>query len=697
MVGLSPRIASQARKKPPPPLQMLQVINEDVAVDPPPGIVTLNGRGSYTITPMNISDNRSVQCPETHFRCPANGYCLPVFLLCNGVHDCPGREDEEGCSGYRCPGFYRCRASTVCLHPSHVCDGVFQCPQHDDELLCDLVCPEGCLCYGHAFTCNRTFLVQEYPDLRYLDARESGIVPGMLKENFMLIHLSLARCALTYFGNPTLLNLRSLDLSDNRLTSVFGHLLRGFPKLEVLSLAGNPLASVFKDGHTSDAVFPTLTSLDLSGVVIKELDTSVFESFPNIQWLNLSNSRVEVVLGQGFQPFSKLSVLDTRGCPMSQFPKDVFAGLDRLRAVFADNYKLCCPATLPQGFSMNECQAPFNEISSCDALLRSDTYRIFLSVFAILALVGNLSCFVARVFVQRRSNNSGFGLFVTHLSVSDFLMGVYLAIIGVADSLYQGTYLWEDNAWRSSAACTVAGFLSLLSSEVSAFFICLITLDRFLVLRFPLHRLHFRQRSAQIASLWLWIVGLVLASVPLLPVTSHWEFYSQTGICIPLPVTRNTFEGQGYVFGIMIVLNFVLFLLIAAGQAFIYASIRANSISAESSSRKSQDLSIARRLITIAMSDFLCWFPIGLLGLLAAQGILIPGEVSVGIAIFVLPLNSALNPFLYTLNMVLERRRLAQEEKMMKVLITTMGAYSPSQAMRKREKTKETVMDDNGC
>jgi hypothetical protein len=31
------------------------------------------------------------------------------------------------------------------------------------------------------------------------------------------------------------------------------------------------------------------------------------------------------------------------------------------------------------------------------------------------------------------------------------------------------------------------------------------------------------------------VVGVVLAAVPLLPVTSHWQFYGQTGICFPLP------------------------------------------------------------------------------------------------------------------------------------------------------------------
>ena len=169
----------------------------------------------------------------------------------------------------------------------------------------------------------------------------------------------------------------------------------------------------------------------------------------------------------------------------------------------------------------------------------------------------------------------------------------------------------------------------------------------------------------------------------MLPVTAHWNFYGQSGICIPLPVTRQTFPGDAYSFGVMIVFNFLLFLLIAVGQGFIYWSVNVGSMAVNDSSRRSKDLTIARRLITVAVSDFLCWFPIGLLGILASNGIPVPGEVNVSVsdflcwfpigllgllasngspvpgevnvatAIIVLPVNSALNPFLYTLNTTL--------------------------------------------
>ena len=90
------------------------------------------------------------------------------------------------------------------------------------------------------------------------------------------------------------------------------------------------------------------------------------------------------------------------------------------------------------------------------------------------------------------------------------------------------------------------------------------------------------------------------------------------------------------------------------------------SVSDESS--MSQNLTIARRLLTVVVSDFLCWFPIGLFGLLAYFGVQVHGEVNVAMAIFVLPLNSALNPFLYTYNILQEKRRLKKEGKMLKQL-----------------------------
>ena len=620
----------------------------------PPALVTFNGLGNFNVTPL---DNDS--CPETHFRCVADGYCLPVYVRCNGANDCPGHEDEADCDSYMCPGLYRCRDSSICLHRDHLCDGVLHCPEHDDELMCNFTCPENCTCYGHAFVCWGTFPADSYPDLRYILVEKTKMKAEDFVNCRMLIHLGLRNCGITAIGELDFPNLQSLDLSHNKIAQLSGDTLNQMVKLRSLDLAFNSFTSLESFANAA-LTFRNMISLNLSGAIIEEMNEAVLETFPAVQILNLSRSGLRKISESGFQTLNRLRVLDLRGCPMNTFFPGVFAGLHDMSAIYADNYKLCCPADLLSGFSPKNCHAPIDEVSSCDALLRAEVFRVFLAVYALLALLGNVGSFVYRVFFENCANKTGFQVFVTHLCVSDFLMGVYLAIIGTADRLYYGNYRWKEATWIHSGACKAAGFLSLLSCEVSAFLILLITLERLLVTSFPFKNLRFGRLSAHAAAAVMWAVGSLLAVIPLLPKTSHWQFYSHSGICVPLPITRKQFGGSDYAFGVMIVLNFVVFVLIAVGQLLIYWSIRSSYVN---SGRKYKDTVVTRRLLAVVLTDFMCWFPIGILGLLARSGVPISGDVNVAMAIFVLPFNSALNPFLYTFNLLVEHRGSTQQRR----------------------------------
>ena len=629
----------------------------------PPILVDFNESGIHI---SNFTTAGSKSCPFTHFKCPGDLICLPVYMRCNHVYDCPGHEDEAECGRYSVPGFYRCRASLIHLHLSHMCDRLFQCPQMDDELFCNWTCPLNCTCYGSAFFCTSSFSVQQYIELRFVEGRGSGLKPVDFVSNTMLVYLGLASCGVTQLILPRLHNLRCLDLSDNYLHAVNGKDLLVLEELKALSLSGNPLNLQSLSPHRP--VY-SLTVLDLSKLHIPLFNVDISATFPNVQRFNLSNTGTKVS-PYAFQKLRNLHVLDIRGCHLNQFHRNVFSGLQQLEVVYSDNYKLCCSASLPRDFNVKNCHAPSDMVSSCHALLRTNTYRVLLALFSASSLLGNLLSFAYHV--QRRDSGScGFLIFVVHLCVSDFLMGVYLAIIGVADGVYRGLYLWKDEDWRHSALCQAAGVLSFLSREVSAFMIFLITLDRFLVLQFPFSQCHFSHRSASVVCGIVWCGGLMLAMIPLMPSLSHWQYYSQSGICIPLPVPRTNFASHMYTFGIMNIFYSILMSLVALAQLIIYYHIRANTLCEYNASTysRSKDLTIARRLLTVAMSDFLCWFSIGLLGLLDSLGVAVPNEVKVAMAIIVLPLNSVLNPFLYTVNLIQERGRKAKELRLQKRLM----------------------------
>ena len=81
-----------------------------------------------------------------------------------------------------------------------------------------------------------------------------------------------------------------------------------------------------------------------------------------------------------------------------------------------------------------------------------------------------------------------------------------------------------------------------------------------------------------------------------------------------------------YSFSIMIMLNFVVFACIVGGQTAIYMTIRASTVEGSTSDSTARDAVIARRLTTVVISDFLCWFPVCLLGALVAVGVYLFGN-----------------------------------------------------------------------
>lgn len=172
-----------------------------------------------------------------------------------------------------------------------------------------------------------------------------------------------------------------------------------------------------------------------------------------------------------------------------------------------------------------------------------------------------------------------------------------------------------DDYWRNSVWCNLAGFLSTVSSEASVLFLCLITLDRLLVIKFPFGEVRFNRKRAVVSSAVSWGFSIVFAVIPLV-FTGYFQnkFYTKSGVCIALPLTRDRPAGWMYSVAIFVGLNFITFVLVAFGQIAIFVEIRNAKIGQDVQRARNQDLKIARNLLLVVTTDFLCWFPIGVMG-----------------------------------------------------------------------------------
>ena len=470
--------------------------------------------------------------------------------------------------------------------------------------------------------------------------------------------------------------LKWLVLGNNMLTKLLTTVFGKLTSLVVLTLADNSLASLHPD------TFQNLTGLDwlsLRNINLLSLPKNIFQALRHLRYLDLSANKLK---GLRFHPFEGCTILETLNLtqnPLQWIEKDAFGGLNVTAQVLVDNYATCCfvrKATchpvLPN--------PPYNYLT-CGRLLPYYTLRVGIWIVSILAIVTNVLGTVIKCKQSKQVNKVQF-LLITNLSISDFLMGVYLIILLSVDLYYTDYFPSHSEAWRNSTICKIAGSLSVLSSEVSVFLITLISIDRFLRVKFPFGQHWFSNRSTKIVLTVLWLVafGISISSFVLSEVDS--DVYNVPEICVGLPISKQytyvtsetlvqlskSFENRKIVLeyqtngsqvemyfsiAVFTVLNLACFLIVG----FCYAAI---FILTWLSAKKSglpisrSEIRMAKKMFLLVLTDFCCWVPIGVLSILVQAGAVEVNPVAYAwIATFILPVNSSINPFLYTLGDVI--------------------------------------------
>lgn len=134
-----------------------------------------------------------------------------------------------------------------------------------------------------------------------------------------------------------------------------------------------------------------------------------------------------------------------------------------------------------------------------------------------------------------------------------------------------------------------------------------------------------------------WCFALSMASLPLIGISDYRKF----AICLPFETNGNA--ALAYVIFLMLI-NGVAFLILMGCYLKMYCAIRG------SQAWNSNDSRIAKRMALLVFTDFLCWSPIAFFSLTATFGLqLVSLEQAKVFAVFVLPLNSCCNPFLYAI------------------------------------------------
>ncbi|RWS12659.1 leucine-rich repeat-containing G-protein coupled receptor 5-like protein [Dinothrombium tinctorium] len=272
----------------------------------------------------------------------------------------------------------------------------------------------------------------------------------------------------------------------------------------------------------------------------------------------------------------------------------------------------------------------------CEDLFDWWTLRCGVWVVFLLALLGNGVVVIVLLFGRSKLDVPRF--LVCNLAIADFFMGIYLGMLAVVDAATLGEFKVYAIAWQSSIGCQVAGFLGVLSSELSVYTLAVITMERNYAIT---HAMHLNKRlSLKHASYIMsigWFFALLMAILPFLGVSDYRKF----AVCLPFEIGDSL--SMAFVISLLLI-NGLAFLILMACYLRMYCAIRG------SQAWNSNDSRIARRMALLVFTDFLCWAPIAFFSLTAVLGIELVslGEAKV-FTVFILPLNSCANPFLYAI------------------------------------------------
>ncbi|XP_046602019.1 relaxin receptor 2 isoform X3 [Neodiprion lecontei] len=563
-----------------------------------------------------------------------------------------------------CPrGTFPCANSTVCIAQREWCDKVPNCPYGDDEN------------EDECFDSNGSW------DFFYSYAMSSGI--ELTCESFQppkKCHRGRTACQVTCVGagltripeNMTS-NLTSIVLTNNSLSTIGKNALVSYGRLTTLLMDDDEIAQIepgafenqknlvwltllnnklteLRRGHFTG--LESLKMLLVEGNRIEYADLTDFENQTSVGWMILGFNPIENLSIDVLNPLQDLRSLDLQEIEIDNMDKNVFSMLPNLSFVYFKKFHYCTTYA-PQ---VQVCLPRSDGVSSLSDLLGKPLLRAAVWGISCVTCLGNALVLWGRL--TARDENRVLSIMIRNLAVSDMLMGFYLLTIAAKDLQYRDVYNVMANDWMSSWGCTIVGALAMISSEVSVLILSFMSVERFVLIASPLKiNRPLTARNAYSSMIVIWVVGVIVALIPIIHWRSSTRFYGANGMCFPLHIDNPFLVGWEYSAFVFLGMNFfglvVIFYVYTGMFASIWRTRHATPLAVG-------DSEFALRFFLIVLTDAACWVPIIVLKIVAMTKYPVPPDLHAWVVIFILPVNSAVNPLLYTFTTPKFRERLAE-------------------------------------
>lgn len=283
---------------------------------------------------------------------------------------------------------------------------------------------------------------------------------------------------------------------------------------------------------------------------------------------------------------------------------------------------------------------PLNDaFNPCGDLLDSNALRACSWFVLVFAILGN--SFQLFVLLLSKRKISIAKILMCNLAFANLCMGMFLLMIASADLYSLGEYQNFAYNWQYRNGCKIAGFVSIFSTELAVFVLTIITVERYFTIVHPL-KLEKHLNTKQIVVLLGvgWGFAVTMAVLPFFEVSS----YQKVAICLPFEV-QSAFSKVYVTF--LLATNGLAFFFVLFCYGRMYCSLGGAGPATSANRVESR---VAKRMAMLVITNFACWFPIALVSLIAIYGkALIGVPAAQFFLVFVYPINSFTNPYLYAI------------------------------------------------